>query len=133
MKSYLTRVIKVTNFEYIKQMGIKELAILLGCIWSDFDDNIRIINGDNILDSFKLDYDTFFSNQGYISNSIKKKTFDRYYLYFNQYVGDKEQFQRMIDNYVDLRIDYKALIFFTASDFHFKIILLALLLVFQLF
>ena len=52
MKSYLTRVIKVTNFEYIKQMGIKELAILLGCIWSDFDDNIRIINGDVILDSF---------------------------------------------------------------------------------
>ena len=42
----------MTNFEYIKQMGIKELAILLGCIWSDFDDNIRIINGDNILDSF---------------------------------------------------------------------------------
>ena len=33
-------------------MGIKELAILLGCIWSDFDDNIRIINGDVILDSF---------------------------------------------------------------------------------
>ena len=71
-----------------------------------------IENFSNILDSFKLDYDTFFSNQGYISNSIKKKTFDRYYLYFNQYVGDKEQFQRMIDNYVDLRIDYKALIYF---------------------
>lgn len=52
MKSYLTVVIKVTNFEYIKQMGIKELASLLGCIWSDFDDNIRIINGDVILDSF---------------------------------------------------------------------------------
>ena len=52
MKSYLTRVIKVTNFEYIKQMGIKELAILLGCIWSDFDDHIRVINGDVILDSF---------------------------------------------------------------------------------
>ena len=52
MKLYLTVVIKVTNFEYIKQMGIKELAILLGCIWSDFDDNIRIINGDVILDSF---------------------------------------------------------------------------------
>ena len=52
MKSYLTVVIKVTNFEYIKQMGIKELAILLGCIWSDLDDNIRIINGDVILDSF---------------------------------------------------------------------------------
>ena len=52
MKLYLTRVIKVTNFEYIKQMGIKELAILLGCIWSDFDDHIRVINGDVILDSF---------------------------------------------------------------------------------
>ena len=52
MKLYLMMVIKVTNFEYIKQMGIKELAILLGCIWSDFDDNIRIINGDNIFDSF---------------------------------------------------------------------------------
>ena len=42
----------MTNFERIKQMGIKELAILFGCIWSDFDDNIRIINGDVILDSF---------------------------------------------------------------------------------
>lgn len=42
----------MTNFERIKQMGIKELAALLGCIWSDFDDNIRIINGDVILDSF---------------------------------------------------------------------------------
>ena len=42
----------MTNFERIKQMGIKELASLLGCIWSDFDDNIRIINGDVILDSF---------------------------------------------------------------------------------
>ena len=42
----------MTNFEYIKQMGIKELAILLGCIGSDFDDNIHIINGDVILDSF---------------------------------------------------------------------------------
>lgn len=52
MKLYLTVVIKVTNFEYIKQMGIKELAILLGCIWSDFDDHIRVINGDVILDSF---------------------------------------------------------------------------------
>ena len=52
MKSYLTRVIKVTNFEYIKQMGIKELAILLGCIWSDFDNHIRVINGDVVWDSF---------------------------------------------------------------------------------
>ena len=52
MKLYLTVVIKVTNFEYIKQMGIKELAILLGCIWSDLDNHIRVINGDVILDSF---------------------------------------------------------------------------------
>lgn len=48
----LCEVKRMTNFERIKQMGIKELAILLGCIWSDFDDNIRIINGDVILDSF---------------------------------------------------------------------------------
>lgn len=52
MKSYLIVVIKVTNFEYIKQMGIKELAILLGCIWSDLDNHIRIINGDVVWDSF---------------------------------------------------------------------------------
>ena len=42
----------MTNFEYIKQMGIKELAILLGCIWSDLDDHIRVINGDVVWDSF---------------------------------------------------------------------------------
>ena len=48
----LCEVKKMTNFERIKQLGINELAILLGCIWSDFDDNIRIINGDVILDSF---------------------------------------------------------------------------------
>lgn len=42
----------MTNFERIKQMGIKELAILLGCIWSDFDDHIRVINGDVVFDSF---------------------------------------------------------------------------------
>ena len=52
MKLYLTRVIKVTNFEYIKQMGIKELSILLGCIWSDLDNHIRVINGDVVWDSF---------------------------------------------------------------------------------
>lgn len=42
----------MTNFEYIKQMGIKELASLLGCIWSDFDDHIHVINGDVVWDSF---------------------------------------------------------------------------------
>jgi hypothetical protein len=33
-------------------MGIKELAILLGCIWSDLDNHIRVINGDVVWDSF---------------------------------------------------------------------------------
>ena len=42
----------MTNFERIKQMTIKEMAILLGCIWNDFDDNIRAINGDIVWDSF---------------------------------------------------------------------------------
>ena len=42
----------MTNFECIKQMTIKEMAILLGCIWNDLDDHIRIINGDIVWDSF---------------------------------------------------------------------------------
>ena len=42
----------MTNFERIKQMGIKELAILLGCIWSNLDNHIRVINGDVVWDSF---------------------------------------------------------------------------------
>ena len=33
-------------------MNVPEMARLLGSIHSDFDDNIRIINGDVILDSF---------------------------------------------------------------------------------
>ena len=42
----------MTNFEYIKQMTVPELALLLGSIHSYFDDNIRTINGDNVFDSF---------------------------------------------------------------------------------
>lgn len=42
----------MTNFEHIKQMAVKEMAILLGCVWSDFDDHIRVIDGDVIWDSF---------------------------------------------------------------------------------
>ena len=42
----------MTNFEHIKQMSVKEMAILLGCIHSDLEENIRTINGDKILDSF---------------------------------------------------------------------------------
>ena len=42
----------MTNFERIKQMSAKEIARLLGSIHSDFDDNIRMINGDKMFDSF---------------------------------------------------------------------------------
>lgn len=42
----------MTNFERIKQMGIKELAIFLGCLWSDSDDHIRVISGDVVFNSF---------------------------------------------------------------------------------
>lgn len=42
----------MTNFERIKQMNIKDMARLLGSIHSDFDDNIRTINGVNVFDSF---------------------------------------------------------------------------------
>ena len=42
----------MTNFEHIKQMSAKEIARLLGSIHSDFDDNIRMINGDKMFDSF---------------------------------------------------------------------------------
>ena len=42
----------MTNFEHIKQMSAKEMARLLGCIHSDWEENIRTIDGHNILDSF---------------------------------------------------------------------------------
>ena len=42
----------MTNFERIKQMSAKEMARLLGCIHSDWEENIRTINGSSILDSF---------------------------------------------------------------------------------
>ena len=42
----------MTNFEHIKQMSVKEIARLLGCIHSDWEENIRTIDGSSILDSF---------------------------------------------------------------------------------
>lgn len=42
----------MTNFDRIKQMSAKEMAKLLGCIYSDWEENIRTIDGNNILDSF---------------------------------------------------------------------------------
>ena len=42
----------MTNFEHIKQMNIEELSRLLGSITSDWEENIRTIDGHNILDSF---------------------------------------------------------------------------------
>ena len=52
MKSYLTVVIKVTNFEYIKQMSTKEMARLLGNIFVDCNENTRTIKGKTMLDLF---------------------------------------------------------------------------------
>ena len=48
----LCEVKRMTNFEYIKQMSVKEMARLIGSIHSDFDEHIRTINGDNVFDSF---------------------------------------------------------------------------------
>ena len=42
----------MTNFEHIKQMNIEELSRLLGSITSDWEENIRTIDDNNILDSF---------------------------------------------------------------------------------
>ena len=42
----------MTNFEYIKQMSVKEMARLLGCIFSDCDEFTRTIDGKIIFDSF---------------------------------------------------------------------------------
>ena len=52
MKSYLTMVKRMTNYERIKKMTVPELARLIGSIHSDFDEHIRTINGDNVFDSF---------------------------------------------------------------------------------
>ena len=42
----------MTNFEYIKQMTVPELARLLGCIFVDCYEYTRTINGKTIFDSF---------------------------------------------------------------------------------
>ena len=43
---------KMTNFENIKQMTVKEMARLLGCIFVDCYEHTRTINGKTIFDSF---------------------------------------------------------------------------------
>ena len=52
MKSYLTVVKTMTNFERIKQMSTKEMARLLGNIFVDCNENTRTINGKTMFDSF---------------------------------------------------------------------------------
>lgn len=42
----------MTNFEHIKQMSVKEMARLLGCIFVDCDEYTRTINGKTMFDSF---------------------------------------------------------------------------------
>lgn len=42
----------MTNFESIKQMSVKEMARLLGCIFADCDEFTRTIDGKIIFDSF---------------------------------------------------------------------------------
>ena len=42
----------MTNFEHIKQMSVKEMARLLGCIFADCDEFTRTIDGKIIFDSF---------------------------------------------------------------------------------
>ena len=42
----------MTNFEYIKQMSVKEMARLLGSIFANCDENTRTINGKIVFDSF---------------------------------------------------------------------------------
>lgn len=41
----------MTNFDRIKQMTIEEMAILLGCIYSDNEDNTRTIMGKTVFDT----------------------------------------------------------------------------------
>lgn len=52
MKSYLTVVKRMTNFERIKQMSAKEMARLLGCIFVDCNEYTRTINGKTMFNSF---------------------------------------------------------------------------------
>ena len=48
----LCEVKRMTNFEHIKQMSVKEMARLLGCIFADCDEFTRTINGKTMFDSF---------------------------------------------------------------------------------
>ena len=48
----LCEVKRMTNFEHIKQMSVKEMARLLGCIFVDCNEYTRTINGKTMFDSF---------------------------------------------------------------------------------
>ena len=76
------------------------------------DDTIVLENFSNILQSFEFDYNNVFSQNEYIANSTKKRIFDRYYKYFNKFVGDKNLFDKIQSEYADMRIDYNSLINF---------------------
>ena len=52
MKLYLMVVKRVTNYERIKQMSVKEMARLLGGVFVDCNEYTRTINGKTIFDSF---------------------------------------------------------------------------------
>ena len=43
---------RVTNYERIKQMSVKEMARLLGGVFVDCNEYTRTINGKTIFDSF---------------------------------------------------------------------------------
>ena len=63
MKLYLTVVKTTTNFEHIKQMSVKEMARLLGCIFVDYDEFTRTIDG-------KIIFDTFDSIEEWLESEI---------------------------------------------------------------
>ena len=54
----------MTNFEYIKQMSVKEMARLLGNIFVDCNENTRTING-------KIVFDLFDSIEEWLESEVK--------------------------------------------------------------
>lgn len=56
----------MTNYERIKQMTIKEMAILLGCIFVDCDEFTRTIDG-------KIIFDSFNSVEEWLESEVDKK------------------------------------------------------------
>ena len=56
----------MTNFEHIKQMSVKEMARLLGCIFADYDEFTRTIDG-------KIIFDSFNSIEEWLESEVDKK------------------------------------------------------------